>query len=120
MREYRIISADSHINTPRDLYQEFAPAKYRDRMPVVESTDEGDFWLFEGTRRPGVVGLSAAAGKKPDEYGMKAVRFDEVRPGSWDTAARVSDGRCCVRTPTSSWSARSATWKRPPRPSRHR
>ncbi len=91
MREYRIISADSHLNTPRDLYQEFAPAKYRDRMPVVESTDEGDFWLFEGTRRPGVVGLSAAAGRKPDEYGMKAVRFDEVRPGSWDTAARVSD-----------------------------
>ncbi len=91
MRKYGIISADSHINTPRDLYEEFAPARYRDRLPVVESTDEGDFWVFEGTRRPGVIGLSAAAGKKPDEYGVKSVRFDEVRPGSWDTAARIAD-----------------------------
>ncbi|MCH2172979.1 amidohydrolase [Myxococcota bacterium] len=91
MREYRTISADSHINTPRYLYEEFAPSKFRSRLPVVESTDEGDFWVFEGTRRPGVVGLSAAAGMKPDEYGVKAVRFDEVRPGSWDTEARVAD-----------------------------
>ena len=91
MRDYRIISADSHINTPRYLYEEFAPSKYRDRLPVVESTDEGDYWVFEGTRRPGVIGLSAAAGKKPDEYGVKAVRFDEVRPGSWDTGARIAD-----------------------------
>ncbi len=86
-----IVSADSHINTPRYLYEEFAPARFLDRLPRVESTDEGDFWLFEGTRRPGVIGLSAAAGMKPDEYGVKAVRFDEVRPGSWDTAARVAD-----------------------------
>lgn len=91
MPEYRIISADSHINTPRDLYERFAPAKYRDRLPVVESTDEGDFWVFEGRRWPGVVGLAAAAGMRPDEYGIKAVRFDEVRPGSWDTDARIAD-----------------------------
>ena len=86
-----IVSADSHINTPRYLYEEFAPARFLDRLPRVESTDEGDFWLFEGTRRPGVIGLSAAGGMKPDEYGVKAVRFDEVRSGSWDTAARVAD-----------------------------
>ncbi len=90
-RDYRTISADSHINTPRNLYLDYAPKRLRDRLPVVESTEEGDFWVFEGRRSPGVVGLAAAAGRRFEDIGLKALRFDEVRPGSWDTAARIAD-----------------------------
>jgi predicted TIM-barrel fold metal-dependent hydrolase len=91
MSIYNIISADSHNNTPRDLYEKYGAPGLRERMPRVESTERGDFWIFEGNRRPAVVGLSAMAGRAFDKYTAGALRFDEVRPGSWDTRARVED-----------------------------
>jgi predicted TIM-barrel fold metal-dependent hydrolase len=91
MATYNIISADSHMNTPRDMYEKYAPANLRDRMPRAESTPEGDFWVFEGKRRPAVSGLATMAGRKFEDYTEKAVRFADVVPGSWDVQARVAD-----------------------------
>ena len=91
MTTYKIVSADSHMNTPKDMYDAYMPASLRDQAPKVESSAEGDFWVFQGVKRPAVIGLGAMAGKKFEEYTAKPIRFDEVRPGSWDSAARVAD-----------------------------
>ena len=86
----RPVSADSHVNPPPDMWAEYLPADLRDRAPVVERSDEGDFVVFEGTRKP-MVGLTAAAGRRPEEYAMTVRRFDDVRAGGWSPAPRLED-----------------------------
>jgi predicted TIM-barrel fold metal-dependent hydrolase len=86
----RPVSADSHVNPPPDMWAEYLPADLRGQAPVVERTDDGDFVVFEGTRKP-MVGLTAAAGRRPEEYTATVRRFDEVRAGGWSPAPRVED-----------------------------
>jgi predicted TIM-barrel fold metal-dependent hydrolase len=85
-----VVSADSHVNAPPDMWRDYLAAEFRDRAPVVERTDEGDFEVFEGRRRP-MTGLTAAAGRRPEEYTMTVRRFDEVRPGGWSPEPRIED-----------------------------
>src|SRR4030095_9651831 len=66
--EYRIISADDHIDMawlPRDLWQKRAPTHWRERVPRVVDTAEGPYWYCGedrweawGGRRGGVGALS--------------------------------------------------------------
>ena len=41
MAHERLISADSHVNPPKDLWVRNVPTKLKDRAPRVESTPEG-------------------------------------------------------------------------------
>jgi predicted TIM-barrel fold metal-dependent hydrolase len=72
------------------MWAEYLPAAFRDQAPRVESTDEGDFEVFEGRRKP-VLGINAMAGKKPEEYSLMVRRLDDVRPGGYDPGARLED-----------------------------
>ena len=86
----RLISADSHVNEPGDLWVERVPAKMRDRAPRMERFDEGDAWVIEGVKDPINFGMNACAGLAPEE--MKGwARFEDLRRGGWDPAARVRE-----------------------------
>src|SRR5437763_825088 len=41
---YRLISADSHVNEPGDLWTTRVAARYVDRAPRIESFEQGDAW----------------------------------------------------------------------------
>ena len=43
MATEHLISADSHVNPPKDLWTRDAPERLEDRVPRVESTPQGDF-----------------------------------------------------------------------------
>ena len=87
-REYRLISADSHVNEPPDLWTDRVPAALRDRAPRIEHFDEGDAWVIEGVSDPINFGMNACAGLEPED--MKGwVRFDDIRAGGYDPAARL-------------------------------
>ncbi|MCY3910200.1 MAG: amidohydrolase family protein [bacterium] len=90
LRSYNLISADSHINEPGDLWTSRVPAKYHDRVPRVERFEEGDAWVIEGVEGPMPIGLNACAGQDP-RLRQNWVRFDEIRSGGWDPAARVRE-----------------------------
>ena len=90
LRSYHLISADSHINEPADLWTSRVPAKFRDRAPRVERFEEGDAWVIEGVEGPMPIGLNACAGQDP-RLRQNWVRFDEIRSGGWDPAARVQE-----------------------------
>src|SRR5262249_59308676 len=90
MANDRIISADSHVNPPKDLWTTRAPAKLRDRVPRVESTPEGDFWIVD-SQISGAIGLDASAGRKPEEFKAYGLTYKEMRPGSYDPEARLAD-----------------------------
>ena len=94
--EYRVISADSHINEPPGTFIDRVPAKLRDIAPkVVEAPDGGEGWVFDG--RPltsfGLTSAAVAKGKVrgPEDYIPSGLRFEEIGKGSWDPKAHVED-----------------------------
>ncbi len=90
MTEYRLISSDSHVTMPDAAWQEYLDPEYRDRAPRIESTDEGDFRIFEGNRTP-IMTLDNLAGKKPEEFSLNVRRLDDQCAGAWDPIERIKD-----------------------------
>ena len=63
--EYRIISADDHIDMPwlpRDLWQKRVPAQWRERAPWVVDTADGPYWVCGDDRWDPWGGRKGAAG----------------------------------------------------------
>ena len=61
------------------------PRRFRDRAPRIESTDEGDFTVFEGRRTP-VMAINSIAGKSRDGPGiplrpLRGAGGGRTRPG---------------------------------------
>ena len=108
-----IISVDDHIVEPPHLWQEWLPARYRDRGPRVERRRLGkmkwvggakmyeyeldtpdapwcDIWFYEDLVHPNKRHV-AAVGFDRDEMTMAPITYDEMRPGCYDPTARVAD-----------------------------
>ena len=90
----RVLSADSHVVEPADVWTARIDAPYRDRAPrVVKEVNgaKGDFFVCEGLPPFSVSGF-AVAGVDPKEYATEMNRgYPGVRPGSWDPVQRVKD-----------------------------
>ena len=85
----KLVSADSHVNPPRDLWTREAPAALKDRVPRVESRPEGDVWVTDGNVSI-IPGLSFMAGRQHEDYRIR-INYKDMRPGSWDVKARLAD-----------------------------
>ena len=92
--DYTIISADSHVIEPRDLFVERLPEQYRDRAPrVIRGPDGGDGWSFDGSPPARTFGLEAVAGQKAvgKKFAAEGLTWDEILPGNYDGAAHLAD-----------------------------
>src|SRR5207244_3783976 len=79
-RKYDIISADTHILEPPDIWKNHLPAKYQDDAPrLVKDHEGGDAWQF-GNADPDPIGLVSTPGKRFDEFKWWGVSYDEIRP----------------------------------------
>jgi predicted TIM-barrel fold metal-dependent hydrolase len=87
---YRLISGDSHVNEPPDLFVSRVPRGLVERVPRIEHFPEGDAWVIEGARDPINFGMNACAGQGPGEL-RGWVRFEEIRPGGYDPVARLGE-----------------------------
>ena len=86
----RVISADSHVVEPPDLFTEYIEPRFRDRAPhVIEDPEFGTIWEVEGLGYPSVE-LMAGAGRSIEEIGPRA-RFERARQGGWDPDERIRD-----------------------------
>jgi predicted TIM-barrel fold metal-dependent hydrolase len=85
-----MISVDDHVIEPPHVWQERLPAKYRDVGPRVVSADGVEVWVYEDVTIP-TTGLSAAAGRKKEEFTPAPLTFSEMRPGCYDSRARIED-----------------------------
>ena len=78
---FKLVSADSHIAEPPDLWTTRIDAKFRDRAPRLVSTDDGDAYIIDGDMHPGSrIGLIATKAKYLNphmSFGMKGP------DGSW-------------------------------------
>jgi predicted TIM-barrel fold metal-dependent hydrolase len=89
--DYPIVDADSHVNEPPDLWTARLPARLRDRAPHVEHTENGDVWVFDQGKEKWPIGLTAVAGLSYFDYKPIGITYESMRPGSFDTAARLAD-----------------------------
>src|SRR3954464_16070887 len=64
-RSYLLISGDSHINEPANLFVDRMPKKFGDRIPHVERLEQGDGWYFDGVEGALPFGLNCCAGQEP-------------------------------------------------------
>lgn len=87
-----LISADSHMCEPPDLWTERIDARFRDRAPrIVKNPGDqtGSFFVCEDLP-PFRVSGAFAAGKTFDAAFMEA-GMEDALPGGWDPAARLRD-----------------------------
>lgn len=89
--DYPIIDSDAHVQEPPDLWQSRVPAKWRARAPKVDHTEHGDFWNFDDGKGKQPVALTVAAGRSYLDYKPFGRRYDEIRPGFNQPAARLED-----------------------------
>ena len=85
-----LISVDDHVLEPPDVWTSRVPAKDRDRAPHFETDNGLEFWLYDGKRSPHS-GLSSVVGKSKEEFSPEPLSYSEMRPGCYDSAARLQD-----------------------------
>ena len=87
----RIISADSHMLEPPDLWTTRLDRKFRDQAPHVEDNEKGSYFVAPGLK-PSPVSLGFGAGRSGEELKQHFKKgFNTAPPGGWDPVARVKD-----------------------------
>jgi predicted TIM-barrel fold metal-dependent hydrolase len=95
MADLQLISSDSHVSEPPDLWAERLDIKYRDRAPRVilnPEGQEGAYFVYEGYP-PHNLAIGLGAGRTPEELAafLKTGTYADARPGGWDPAQRLPD-----------------------------
>jgi predicted TIM-barrel fold metal-dependent hydrolase len=88
--DMKLISTDDHVVEHPRVWTDRLPSRYRDVGPRIVEDGGAQVWDFEGRRYP-QIGLNAVAGRPREEYGLEPTRYDELRPGCYDPAARIAD-----------------------------
>lgn len=88
-----IVSADSHVTEPADLWLHRLDRKYRDRAPRVLRDYGCDRYLFVA---PGISPFAIATGFGAGKHGGELKRhlrrgYEAARAGGWDPLARLKD-----------------------------
>jgi predicted TIM-barrel fold metal-dependent hydrolase len=89
--DYPIVDCDAHVNEPPQLWQERVSQKFKQRAPRVERVENGEIWVFDDGREKWPVGLTAVAGLSFFDYKPIGITYETMRPGSFDTKARLQD-----------------------------
>ena len=82
-----VISADSHIQEPPELFSERLPKKFRHLAPWVEERDDGSRYLHVEGRRPRRVDLAVTRESDDDQH--REFRHDPT--GGRDIDRRIED-----------------------------
>jgi predicted TIM-barrel fold metal-dependent hydrolase len=90
----RIMSADSHVLEPGDLWTKRVSAKFRDRAPRIiheHNGQTGDFLLCEPLPPFNITSLGTAGIPVEDQPKFSLGGYSVCRPGGWDAAERIKD-----------------------------
>ena len=97
MAEYKLISADSHIVEPPDMYTGRIEPRFRDRAPKMERRKtpagrEYDAWVLDGVQ-VGTLGAVMQAGQRfedPSQIDFLGV-WEDVRKGAYDPHSMITE-----------------------------
>ena len=88
-----IISSDSHVFEPPDLWTQRIEKKYLHRAPHMKRVNEQDQLFVEGTQKISGIGQISDAGKRfssPEAISAEGL-FDNVHTGGYDPAKHIID-----------------------------
>ena len=105
MAGMRVISADSHMMEPADLWEIRLDHKFSDRAPKVVKNERGKGFMFVAPGvRPFPVAGGFGIGKSGEELKEHLQKgYEAARPSGWDPAERLR-----IRTSTACRLKRSA------------
>ncbi len=83
-----LISADSHVLEPPDLWTSHLPAKFQDRAPRQVRGEQGDTWQFPNSP-PWAYGLNQCGGLPPEKYST-VIKWEDVRPEAHKMVERTA------------------------------
>jgi predicted TIM-barrel fold metal-dependent hydrolase len=87
-----IVSSDSHIIEPPDLWEARLPADLAERGPRVVREDDGDWWYVDGYRTMSFLGIQTGDRFDGDPSKLRTSgAFGDVRPAAYDPAAYVAE-----------------------------
>ncbi|HEU0155630.1 MAG TPA: amidohydrolase family protein, partial [Stellaceae bacterium] len=88
-----VLSSDSHVFEPPDLWQTRIDKAFRDRAPRIERIEGGDHVVVEKDQILSGIGLISSTGARFDapETISPQGRFEDVRRGGYDPAQHLDD-----------------------------
>ena len=90
-----VLSSDSHVFEPRDLWQTRIDRAFRDRAPRIERIDDGDYIVVERDQILSGIGLISNPGirfEAPEAISAEG-RFEDVPKGGYDPEQHLADMR---------------------------
>jgi predicted TIM-barrel fold metal-dependent hydrolase len=91
VRDYTVISADAHLETPPSMWTVRLPAHLQEKAPkVVDLHDGGQGWAV-GEGEPVPLGLNATGGQRYTEFVPRGLRYTDSLPGTGDPAQRLRE-----------------------------
>ncbi len=92
MAAYKLISSDSHVYEPQDLWTSRMPSQLRDRAPHVVSRADGDWWYCDGHKVAGTAPGSQTGRRFEDPDALtRTDRFSHIRLGGYIPDERIKD-----------------------------
>src|SRR5690242_7522212 len=93
---FKLVSADSHIVEPPDLWLKHIDKKFLDRAPRIIKNDKGeDVFICEGSPRSGAgIGLIATKAKYKDpehSFAMNEGQWVDVPEPAYDPDERIRE-----------------------------
>lgn len=87
-----IVSSDSHVVEPPDLWTKGIEKAYRDRAPHVDYNDEGDWWVCDGLWLMSMTGGTDAGFRFESlEKMRREAKFSEVVKGGYIASEKLKD-----------------------------
>ena len=85
-RDYKLVSADSHLGLPPGFFQTYLPEQYRDHdwVRMIEAGTK------QSLKMAGM-GLGHMAGKRYEDFKEKDITEDDIRVGEFEPTARLKD-----------------------------
>ena len=93
MEDLLVISSDSHVFEPPDLWTERIGAEYRERAPRMERVGDADHLVVEKDQMIAGIGLISNAGARfenPEQISAHG-RFEDVHAGGYDPGQHIRD-----------------------------
>ena len=87
-----MISSDSHIIEPPDLWNGRVPQHLAARAPRVVVEDDGEWWYIDGRKTMSHLGIQTGArfAGEPDKL-VTSATFEQVRPAAYDPRAYLEE-----------------------------
>ena len=92
MRNYEIVSTDSHLEVPPDSWRPFVDPEFQQYAPkVVKLPNGGDAWLMPGKESPVPLGLNFSAGRGFENLKVSGISYADGLVGAGDGNQRLRE-----------------------------